>query len=174
MSWNLSYWNLIRNPSPLLPVLEVWGGGRRCQECVLIVQLWPIDELWLTLQCLRLNELSWCHGSMTAVLQKAELCAATTKQRPCLCLGSGTAERACLDSEWYIVLYSHQECPVSSPGVIHSVSTATISHSNLTEVKCLWIATHFLVSLHVLPFKHNALSWAAKEAFLITDIKVYM
>lgn len=77
--------------------------------------LWPIDELCLTLQCLRLNRLSWRHGSMTGVLQKAELCAMTTKQRPCLCLGAGTAERACLDSECHRVLYSHQECHVSSP-----------------------------------------------------------
>lgn len=100
----------------------------------LVVYLWPVDELCLTLQCLRLNEPSWRHGSMTGVLQKARLCAMTTKQGPRLCLGAGTAERACLDSECHSVLYSHGMSCVMSQSGSHSQSAWRWYHSNLTGV----------------------------------------
>lgn len=46
----------------------------------------------------------------------------------------GTVERACLDNGCHRVLYSRQECSVSSPksGVAVSVSTAMIKHDTVT------------------------------------------
>lgn len=108
----------------LLPVLEVSEEVREVVRSVLACSVQ---------QHLGLNELSRRHRSMTGLLQKARLCATTTKQGPCLCLGAGTAERACLDSECHRALYSQLECPVSSPFWVElSVGTALISLSNPT------------------------------------------
>lgn len=90
----------------LLPVLEV---SKKVRDVIRSVLACPVQKH------LVLNELSQRHRSMTGLLQKARLCATTTKQGPCLCLGAGTAERACLDSECHRALYSQLECPVSSP-----------------------------------------------------------
>lgn len=121
--------------SMLQPVLEEVSDEVRevVRSVFLLCTFGPMDEHRLSPRYLGLNELSWRHGSMTGLLQKAGLCATTTKQGPRLCLGAGTAERACLDSECHRVLYSQLECPVSSPiWAVLSVSMVMISLSNLT------------------------------------------
>lgn len=101
--------------------------------CVLVLCLWPTNELRLSPHCLMQYELSWRHGSMSGVLQKAELCAVTTKQRPCLCLGAGTAERACLDSVTeYCIAIRNVLCHPQY-GVVLSVSSVII----VSQVKCV-------------------------------------
>ncbi|CAB1420185.1 unnamed protein product [Pleuronectes platessa] len=91
----------IEGLSMLQPVLEV-------REVVGSVPLLCIFGRWTSSasaqQCLGLNELCQRHGSMTGLLQKAGLCATTTKQGSRLCLGAGTAQQACLDSECHRLL----------------------------------------------------------------------
>ena len=137
-------------------IYSCWRSLRRWERLSGVCPCWSIDELCL-------NELSWRHGSMTGVLQKARLCAMTTKRGPRLCLGAGTAERACLDSECHRVLYSHLECPVSSPvWAVLSVRMVMISHGNLTG-EVFADAAPSLVSLHVLPLKQDAFRLSEKQ-----------
>lgn len=148
----------------------LWGGEGGCQECVLVVYLCRTDEHRLTLWCLlSLNELSQRHGSVTGLLQKARLCATTTEQGPSLCLGAGTAEPVCLDSECHRVLYSQLECPLSSLiWVVLSVSTVMISFSNLTGEKFADVSL-FLNYLNGPPFrtlKQDVVSWAAQKSWM--------
>lgn len=135
---NISIWHCwdetIKKQPRLL--LGVGGSERCCQGCVLVVFLWPTNELCLSLHCLMQYELSWRHGSMSGVLQKAELCAVATKQRACLCSGAGTAERACLDSVTeYCIAIRNVLCHPQY-GVVLSVSSAIVSHRSLTSEMC--------------------------------------
>ena len=72
-------------------------------------------------------------GAWLDCFKRPGLCATTTKQGSRLCLGAGTAQRGCLDSECHRLLYSRLECRVSSPiWVVRSVRTLTISLCDLT------------------------------------------
>lgn len=105
-----------------------WGGERGCQGCVLVGP-W-MSSAWMNypgvtgawLECFkRPGFVQWQQNEGLACVWVL-----------------GRPERACLDSECHRVLYSHLECPVSSPmWAVLSVRTAMISHCNLSQVKCL-------------------------------------
>lgn len=77
----------------------------------------------------------------------------------------GTVERACLDSGCHRVLYSRQECSVSTPkrGVAVSVSTATIKHDTVTGK--MFAESQFLLNLHALPLEQKCLMSCKRKSW---------